>query len=139
MSHRILVVDDITDNSLLLKTLLESEGYLVDVANDGLSALERMKAAPPDLVLLDIMMPNINGYEVTRSIRQDRHLSAIPIVLITAHMEACRIKGLAVGATDFVRKPVDFDELLSTIQNVLRPRSGKRERESLFMASESSY
>lgn len=118
-TYRILVVDDIADNLLLLKTLLELENFTVDIADSGASAWATMGRFPPDLVLLDIMMPDMNGYELTRTIRQDGQLSSIPVILITAHVEACRIKGLGVGATDFIRKPIDFDALLAKIQSLL--------------------
>lgn len=117
--HRILVVDDIPDNRFFLKTLLEAEGYCVDVADTGRAALEKMQISPPDLILLDIMMPNMDGYELTRRIRQNPQFCSLPVVLITAHGEMCRIKGLAVGATDFVRKPFNFEALLRTIENLL--------------------
>ncbi len=81
-----------------------------------------MQETPPDLVLLDVMMPGIDGYDLTRKIRRDPLLSSIPVVLITAHLEVCRIKGLAVGATDFLRKPVDFELLNLTIQNLVTAR-----------------
>lgn len=74
------------------------------------------------------MMPKMNGYELTRLIRQDSRLSHIPIVLITAYIEACRIKGLAAGATDFIRKPVNFDELHTTIQTILNRCDGRKNR-----------
>lgn len=119
-NHTILVVDDLIDNSFMLQAFLTSEGYSVDVADSGRLALEKMHASPPDLVLLDVMMPQIDGYQLTRTIRHDDQLRSIPIVLITAHIEACRIKGLAAGATDFVRKPIDFGQLLMIIQQILR-------------------
>jgi CheY-like chemotaxis protein len=118
-SH-ILLVDDVIDNLFLLQTILETEGYTVAVASDATSALEQMKTARPDLVLLDVMMPNIDGYELTRKIRRDEQFHAIPIVLITAHVEACRIKGLAVGATDFIRKPIDLEDLVTRVATILK-------------------
>jgi DNA-binding response OmpR family regulator len=120
--HRVLIVDDIADNLFLLKAFLESEGFNVEVADNGTSALEKMQLFPPHLVLLDVMMPDMNGYQLTQAIRRNSRFSALPVVLITAHIEACRIKGLAAGATDFVRKPLDFEELLSKIQSLLAHR-----------------
>ncbi|MBE9182503.1 response regulator [Oculatella sp. LEGE 06141] len=117
--HHILVVDDLADNIFLLQAFLESEGYTVDVADTASLALEKMQALPPDLVLLDVMMPNMDGYELTRAIRKDSKLRSIPIVLITAHTTACRVKGLAAGATDFVRKPINFEQLLLTIEQLI--------------------
>jgi CheY-like chemotaxis protein len=130
---RILVVDDLPDNLFLLRSLLEEEGYQVEVAEEGSAALAKMHDIPPDLILLDVMMPGLNGYELTRQIRRDRTFCAIPIVLITASIEACRVKGLAAGATDFVRKPLDLDELLLIIQRLLARSSHAPQRE--FSAS----
>ena len=117
---RILVVDDIADNIFLLQTILEAEGYMVDTASSGLSALARIKNSPPDLVLLDVMMPDMNGYEVTQRIRQNDRLPFIPIMLVTAHEEATARRGLAFGANDFIRKPIDFDELLTRVKAFLQ-------------------
>ncbi|MBF2075678.1 MAG: response regulator [Synechococcales cyanobacterium C42_A2020_086] len=125
-SPRILVVDDLADNIFLLKTFLESEGYQVDVADTASLALDKLTISPPDLLLLDVMMPHMDGYELTRKIRRDDRLRSLPIVLMTAHAELCRIKGLAVGATDFVRKPIRFEVLHATIQNLLTARSKYR-------------
>ncbi len=116
---RILIVDDLADNVFLLKAFLEVQGYSVEAADGGSSALEKAEASPPDLILLDVMMPDMDGYEVTRLIRRHPELREIPVILITAYTDTCRIKGLAVGATDFVRKPVDFDELLAKIETLL--------------------
>lgn len=118
-NYRILLVDDLADNLFLLKTFLESEGYQVQVADSAVAALALLKASPSDLILLDVMMPQMNGYELTRLIRQNDQLRSIPIILVTAHLETCRIKGLAAGATDFVRKPLDFEALGSQITNIL--------------------
>ncbi|MDX2244061.1 MAG: response regulator [Leptolyngbyaceae cyanobacterium bins.302] len=122
MTHqawRILVIDDVPDNLFLLRSLLEQEGFAVDVAEDADSAMAILPRFDPDLLLIDVMMPGMNGYELTRKIRQDRLFSAVPIVLITASIEACRVKGLAVGATEFLRKPIDIEELLSVLEQLL--------------------
>lgn len=120
--HQILLVDDVADNLLLLKAFLELEGYAVETAENGSAALEKMRASRPDLVLLDVMMPGMDGYAVTKAIRRNDQLRTVPIVLITAHIDACRIKGLAVGATDFIRKPIVLEELLANIQRILEFR-----------------
>jgi DNA-binding response OmpR family regulator len=119
-NYRILVVDDFDDNLILLQTILEAEGYEVETANGGNLALEKVRAFPPDLILLDVMMPDIDGYEVTRQIRQNPTLSFIPILLVTAHAAVDAIQGLDTGANDFIRKPFDFDELLARIRAFLR-------------------
>lgn len=117
---RILIVDDIEDNLSLLETILTEEGYEVDVANSGKSALAKVEASPPDLALIDAMMPGINGYEVTRRIRENKKLPFIPILLITAYIEADVPQGLDLGANDFIRKPIDYDELMARIKAFLR-------------------
>lgn len=122
---QILIVDDLADNLFILQSFLEAEGFGVEVAEGGPAALEKMQTTPPNLVLLDVMMPEVNGYELTRMIRRDSQFSSIPVILVTAHIEACRIKGLAAGATDFVRKPLDFEELLFKIHSLLQHRGSK--------------
>ncbi|KYC41727.1 response regulator receiver protein [Scytonema hofmannii PCC 7110] len=119
-AKRILVIDDTQDNLYLLEAILVEEGYVVDVANNGKSGLAMIEASPPDLVLLDAMMPGMNGYEVTRHIRQNKKLPFIPILLITAYVEADIPEGLNLGANDFIRKPIDYDELIARIKAFLR-------------------
>lgn len=112
----ILVVDDLADNRFLLKTILEAEGYNVEVASNGMMALAQAESLPPKLMLLDVMMPDMNGYEVTQRIRQSTKLAHLPIVLITAHGREDAIIGKAAGANDFICKPFDFDELIQRIR-----------------------
>ncbi len=119
-AKRILVVDDIEDNLSLLQAILMEEGYEVDITKDGKSALAKIEASPPDLLLLDAMMPQMNGYEVTRRIRQNKNLPFIPILMITAYEDANVPEGLDLGANDFIRKPIDFDELMSRVKATLR-------------------
>jgi CheY-like chemotaxis protein len=117
MSH-ILIVDDIEDNSFLLKTLLEAEGYTVDTVNRGLVALRTIKTQPPDLVLLDVMMPDMNGYEVTQRIREDPSLADVQIVLVTAYTDISEDEAMAMGANAFVRKPIDIKQLLAIVKTL---------------------
>ncbi len=119
-AKRILVVDDIEDNLFLLQAILADEGYEVDIAKNGKSALAQIEASIPDLVLMDAMMPGMDGYEATRRIRQNKKLPFIPILLITAYENANVPQGLELGANDFIRKPIDFDELMARIKAVLR-------------------
>lgn len=121
-TFRILVVDDLSDNLFLLQAVLEAEGYEVDVADNGNLALEKVQNSPPDLILLDVMMPHMNGYEVTQRIRQNSSLPFIPILLVTAHEDANDIQGLALGANDFIRKPIEFDRLLARVEAFLQFR-----------------
>src|SRR4028118_2320596 len=112
-ADRILVVDDAPDNVLLVQTILEEEGYEISTAENGFSALSQIDKSAPDLVLLDVMMPGMDGYEVTKRIRQNKELPFIPILLITAHDSASVVQGLDMGADDFIRKPVAMAELLA--------------------------
>jgi len=121
-AFRILVVDDLSDNLFLLQTVLEAEGYDVDTADNGSLALAKVANSPPDLILMDVMMPGMNGYEVTQQIRENQSLPYIPILLVTAHESANAIQGLALGANDFIRKPIQFDDLLAKITAFLQFR-----------------
>ena len=112
----ILVVDDNPDNAFLLQTILEAEGYCVEVAHSGIAALQQMRSNRPDLVLLDVMMPEMDGFKVVRKIRGDRHLRATPVVLITAYDEPFVEYGWKLGADDFIRKPFDYQELIQRIR-----------------------
>ncbi len=114
----ILIVDDIVDNCDLLQTFLETEGYQTDVANCGAIALEKIAAHSPDLVLLDVMMPGMSGYEVVHQVRQSLKLS-VPILLVTGNDQFTMAAGLNVEAENFIRKPIDLDRLLNRIQTLL--------------------
>lgn len=120
-NHRILIVDDVADNLFLLQTVLECEGYTVETALNGKIALDKIERTDPDLVLLDIMMPELNGYEVTRQVRQSERFASLPIVLLTAHDEYSQRPYKDIGANDLIRKPVDFDELLSKVAKYMHP------------------
>ncbi len=121
-ADRILVVDDLADNSFLLQTILEEEGYQVEIADNGRAALDKITANPPDLVLLDVMMPGMNGFEVTRKVRQNPSLPFIPILLITGYTDPTPADGFDVGADGFIRKPVDLDDLLQRVHTILQPK-----------------
>jgi signal transduction histidine kinase len=128
---RLLVVDDLPDNSFLIQAILEEQGYLVEIADEGQDALKRIVSDPPDLVLLDVMMPDINGYEVTQQIRNNPNLPFIPILLITAYDHSSVVQGLDLGADDFVRKPVEVDELLARVRALLRLKQSIDERDRI--------
>ncbi|MBD2500837.1 hybrid sensor histidine kinase/response regulator [Anabaena azotica] len=131
-SGKILVVDDSPDNVFLIKTILEGEGYTVSTAEDGFSALAQLQASPCDLVLLDLMMPGMDGYEVTRRVRGEMKLQQyIPILLITAHDAPNVAHGLDLGADDFIRKPVTMDELLARVRSLLRLKHSMDERDEI--------
>jgi putative two-component system response regulator len=118
---RLLVVDDDARNRKLLVALLEAEGYAVDEAKDGADALRSAEARPPDLILLDVMMPGVDGFEVARQLKQASQTLAIPIILITAMTnDPARLRGLEAGAEEFLTKPVDRNELKVRVRNLLR-------------------
>jgi CheY-like chemotaxis protein len=118
-ASRILVVDDLADNLLLLQTVLEAEGYEVETALGGYAALDKLQTTLPDLVLLDVMMPDLDGYEVTRRIRQSQQFANLPIFLLSAYDQVDAEQGQVIGATGFLRKPIDFDRLLTLVRDHL--------------------
>ena len=126
----ILAVDDIPDNLLLVQLALEQEGYRVILAHNGESALKQIKQTPPSLILLDVMMPGMDGYEVTRRIRQDKNIPFIPILLVTAREESSLVEGLDAGADEFVRKPFQIDELQARVRSMLRLKETIDQREN---------
>jgi adenylate cyclase len=121
---RILVVDDTPANVKLLADLLGVKGYTVVTAASGEEGLKKVAEHRPDLVLLDIMMPGLNGYEVCRAIRADPATGVLPVVLVTSLDPAQeRIKGLEAGADDFLTKPIHQAELLARVKSLLRIKS----------------
>lgn len=122
-NHCVLVVDDVVDNLLLLQLILESEGYRVELATDGKTALSKVQKALPSLVLLDVMMPVMNGFEVTQRLRQLRDCLLLPIVLVTADRSVDFDRALTVGANDVIRKPIDMNELLARVGHWLAQKT----------------
>ena len=122
---RILVVDDDEDIRILLRELLGRAGYRVEEAADGRAALRQLYETPPALVLLDVSMPELDGYQTLERIRD---LSEVPVIMLTARtQELERVRGLASGADDYVSKPFGRQELLARIQALLRRSGGKSE------------
>ncbi|MGB3570503.1 MAG: response regulator [Phormidesmis sp.] len=118
---KLLVVDDLPDNLFLMEAVLgDEDGYQVEYVDSGKAALESIEESVPDLILLDIMMPEMTGYEVTRRIRQDQTLPHIPIILVTAHDELGAAESLQAGADGFIHKPFDIEEMLATIESTLQ-------------------
>lgn len=129
MAH-ILVVDDEITIRELLKFNLEKEGYKVTCAADGEEALAQMNETKFDLVLLDVMLPGVNGLEVCRKMRSDRLLAAIPVIMLTAKGEEIdKVLGLELGADDYITKPFGVRELLARIKVRLRRASPEHEEE----------
>ncbi len=126
----ILAVDDAPDNLFLIQLALEQDGHEVRVVDNGQTALAQIEEAPPDLILLDVMMPDMDGYEVTRRIRTHPQLPYIPILLITAHEQPSLVQGLDVGADEFIRKPVKVEELQARVRSLLRLKESIEQREN---------
>ncbi|HWV58546.1 MAG TPA: response regulator [Longimicrobiales bacterium] len=111
----ILIAEDHFDSREALSTLLEAFGYDVVTAVNGREAVQLAREAPPDLILMDIMMPEMDGFEATRRVRESEATREIPIIVVTA-MEGARNLALQAGATDFLRKPIDSRTLLDRIR-----------------------
>ena len=121
MPSRVLIVEDEPDIRELVVHHLKREGYQVSAASSGEEALRQVQAAPPDLVILDLMMPAMNGLEVCRRLRQDPSTVSLPIVMLTAKGdEVDRVLGLEIGADDYIVKPFSPKELLARVRAVLR-------------------
>lgn len=122
--YRVLVVDDEEANRLLLREVLEGEGYEVVESTNGAEAQAAMLVMRPDTVLLDVMMPGIDGFEVCERLKANQETTHIPVLLVTALRErADRLRGIRVGATDFLTKPIDVQEVLLRVRNAIKTKS----------------
>ncbi len=121
MATRVLIVEDEADIRDLLAFHLEREGYQVSKSRTGPDALRQVRTSPPDLVLLDLMLPEVDGLEVCRRLRQDPRTASLPIVMLTAKSEEVdRILGLELGADDYIVKPFSPKEVVARVRAVLR-------------------
>jgi len=121
MAERILVVDDDPDILQFVQMNLELDGFEVELAGGGREALRKAREAPPDLMLLDVMMPEMDGLTVLRRMRSDPPTASVPVIVLTARSLAeDRVRGLDLGADDYITKPFDLEELIARIRTVLR-------------------
>lgn len=138
---KILVIDDLPENVFLLQDRLESEGYEVITAYEGKSGLNKAITEQPDLILLDIMMPDITGLDVCKKLVVNEETAHIPIILVTAKIEAEDTKeGLEAGAFDYIKKPFNRIELLARVKSALKLSDARKqlieaERSKLFAAT----
>jgi signal transduction histidine kinase len=134
---RVLVVDDDEMSRRLLCDILSMRGYTVFDAADGEAALSEVAASQPDVILLDVMMPRLDGMEVCRRLKADALTAPIPVLLVTAlHERADRLKGVASGANDFITKPIDTEEVLLRVRNALCLKRLYDERNALLRLRE---
>ncbi|MDZ8055397.1 MAG: response regulator [Aulosira sp. ZfuVER01] len=116
----ILICDDLVDNCIILQVILEMEGYTVECVTSGIEAINQIKLNKPDLLLLDVMMPGLNGFEVVKLLRQDQHLQTLPILLITAYKQMIVPKLTHIKVNKVLHKPVNSDDLVETVHEVLQ-------------------
>ena len=121
MSKRILYIEDNPDNRLLVQRVLMVEGYIVEEAMDGPTGMKMVETNPPDLVLMDINLPDVDGYEVTARMKQLPSMLGVPIIAVTANvMKGDREKTLAAGCDGYIQKPIDIDLLPAQIESFLK-------------------
>ena len=120
MNHRILIADDEPNIVISLEYLMKREGHTVTIARDGPAALEAIRRGRPDLVLLDVMMPGMTGFDVCQAVRADDSLAAVKILLLTAKgRDTDTAKGLALGADGYMTKPFSTKELAARVRELL--------------------
>lgn len=119
---KILVIDDEEDIVTILQQRLEAEGFEVDSSYESPAGLKKIKDTKPDLVLLDVMMPQMNGFQLCRAVRADPAINNIPILMVTAKgQESDKFWGKECGASDYMVKPFEFSDLISKIRSLIQP------------------
>ena len=135
MKETILIVDDTPTNLQVLVKVLSDRGYQTRVAEDGHAALEQIAEGLPDLILLDVMMPNLDGFETCRRLKQSARTRDVPVIFMTARSEISdRLAGFEAGAVDYITKPFQKEELLARVNTHLTLLLQKRALESLTSA-----
>jgi two-component system, cell cycle response regulator DivK len=120
MTQQILYIEDNPDNRTLVRRVLQSEGYVVREAPDGRTGLQMAAEQRPDLVLMDINLPEVDGYEITARLKQLTGMSQVPVIAVTANvMKGDREKTLAAGCDGYIQKPIDIDTLSNQIEHFL--------------------
>ena len=128
----ILIVDDVPDNRRLLARMLKRRGYIVDSASNGLEALEQTRKLMPSLILLDVAMPGMDGYQVCQTLKADELLSEIPVIFLSAHSEQVdKLRGFQAGGVDYVTKPFHFHEVAARVAAHIELFRQKKENEEL--------
>jgi len=136
-AFRVLVVDDDPDMATLLKRTLEKEGMAADTVYDGDAALVRAMSTPPDLILLDVMLPGANGFDICERLKADEVTALIPIILVTSLEDSqSRVRGIEAGADDFLSKPVKVEELMARVKTLRRLHETRRELEARRLGAE---
>jgi class 3 adenylate cyclase len=136
-AFRVLVVDDDPDMAALLARLLRKEGMAVDTVHDGDAALVNAMSSAPDLILLDVMLPGLSGFEVCERLKGDEATALIPIVLVTALEDTqSRVRGIEAGCDDFLSKPIKAEELIARVKTLRRLHETRRELEARRLAAE---
>jgi len=121
MANKVLIVDDTETMRLAERMMLAGEGYEIDIAEDGLDALNKIGSSRPDLVLMDIMMPRMDGIECCRRIKGDEKMKDIKVVMVTTKSEYERVKeAFAAGCDDYITKPIDKTELISKLRDLMK-------------------
>ena len=120
--QRILVVEDDADLLELLRFNLKKAGFSVGTAVDGVEALKKARSLLPDLILLDLMLPELDGFAVCEILRRDSALASVPVIMLTAlSSQLARLNGLAAGANDYITKPFNLGDLVGRVEALLRP------------------